>query len=103
MRMVWIGQLGYPTTETRDQVFAAFGAQAGQHMDHLTPSTWTDIYPDLPAGLTSGLMVDGLPGFSFCYDIDPPAWSNSDEWLALAEMAQEPSEGGGQQINQIPE
>jgi hypothetical protein len=99
--MFWHAQLGYPTESIRDDILAAFTAGVAEHDEHLTPSTW-DEAPDVPAGIGPTREVDGLPGFTFAFNVEG-GWENTDEWIALSDTAQEPSEGGSQQMHTLPD
>jgi hypothetical protein len=99
--MFWHAQLGYPTDQVRDDVLAAFTAGVADHAGHLSPATWTGA-PNVPAGIGPTRQVDGLPGFTFAFNI-LNGWQNTEEWAALSDIAQEPSEGGSQQMHNLPD
>ncbi|MGW4467475.1 hypothetical protein [Micromonospora sp. NPDC004704] len=94
--MCWYGTAGFTTEQQRDEVFAAFAVKAGEHLDALVAST-TSQFPGVPAGLTSGVEADGLPGFWFLYRMDR-AWGQTDDWIALSDLASQHAEGGGQHL-----
>lgn len=101
-RMFWYAELGYPTQEIRDEVLAAFKAGIEEHAEHLTPAGWEQL-PQIPEGLDeSPRTVDGLPGFAWGFDVEPLGWVNTDDWATVAEIAQGPSEGGGQSTSTLP-
>lgn len=92
--MCWYGTAGYSSTETRDDQFAAFAAQAGGLLTELIADS-TSQFPDVPAGLTSGVLVDGLPGFWWLYRVSD-TFLQSEEWVTLADLPVELQETGGQ-------
>lgn len=97
-RMFWYGAVGYADEQTRDDTVAAFTAGVQQHTEHLTPATWEMV--TIPAGVTTPVEVDGLPGFSFAFDI-LGGWENTQAWADLSDVAQGPAESGGQGMNNL--
>lgn len=92
--MCWYGTAGYPTTEARDDMFAAFAAQAGGLLHDLVAAP-TSQFLGVPAGLTSGVEVDGLPGFWWLYRVSD-TFLQSEEYVTLADLPVESQETGGQ-------
>ncbi|MEO3922707.1 hypothetical protein ABGB07_02310 [Micromonosporaceae bacterium B7E4] len=92
--MCWYGTAGYPTEAQRDDVFAAFAAQAGGMLAELVADT-SSQFPGVPAGLTSGVEVDGLPGFWWLYRVSD-TFLQSEEYVTLADLPVESQETGGQ-------
>lgn len=100
-RIFWHGIIGYESDQARDDALAAFTAGAEAAAEYLTPATWEGV-PDVPAGITSPVDVDGLPGFTYAYDVHN-GWENTDGWAALVDSAQDTCVGGnGWQIHSLP-
>lgn len=100
-RMYWYGRIGYPTAQTRDQVYADFAAAAQPVVDAgtITPGTW-EITPDVPAGLGKAEDVDGMPGVTIGY-YAPVGWDSTDEYVQLYSIVQDPAEAGYQGVTTL--
>ena len=92
--MCWYGTAGYASEETRDDVFAAFASMAGGLLEHLVADS-TSQFPGVPAGLTSGVEVDGAPGFWWLFRITSD-FMQTTEYLTLADLPIELATTGGQ-------